>query len=248
MRLKIIALIIITLLITTLPEIASSISGLKFPDKEETVMQIGHSNGSVGTRISRVYDKGSTYAIKTIEEDGSTSKMVLEKWTLRPLSYKQTDRSGKTIQFTKYYKNNKMYLAIPESDISKMVSIPDNAYDMHSLYYVFRRFPFDKDEININLVMHDPGNIRNTKMYVKNLGIEEVKALSGTFKCYKLEMGCANPIERVFWPHQYYFWFTQEAPHYFVKFEGRDTDLSVVTNELMSYKVGKEYLVKIPAQ
>ncbi len=247
MKLKISLIMVLALIITNLPVIASSFSQINFQNKEEMFLQISHSGGSVGTRISTIYDKGKSYTIKTVEEDGSVTKLALDKVTLKPLSFKQTDKKGKTVQYTKYYNNNEMYLAIPAEELEKMINIPDNAYDMHSLNYVFRSFPFEKENIDINLVMHDPGNIRNVRMSVKNLGIEKVKVLSGEFECYKLEMGCANAIERLFWPHKYYFWYTAKAPHYFVKFEGRDIDMSIVTNELLSYKVGKEFLVRIPS-
>ena len=250
MKLKSILIIILTLTIIILPEIALSLSNplskIRFPNEEETTMQVYRSNGKIGTRRSKVFDRGSSYLIRTIEEDGSTSKMFIDKKTLKPLVFYDTDPEGKTIRYAKFYKNNKMYLAFPEDGIEKTVNIPENAYDMQSLYYVFRAFPFEKDEINVNLVMHDPGNIRNVGMTVKKVAVEEIEVASGKFVCYKLEMGCSNIIERVFWPHKYYFWYTVAKPHHFVKFAGKEADLTVVTNELLSYKVGKRYVVKVP--
>jgi hypothetical protein len=112
---------------------------------------------------------------------------------------------------------------------------------MVSLFYLLRCFPFKSAEkITFDIVMHDPDNVRAVKMYIKYLGEEDVKVKAGKFHCYKLEMGCEKMIENLVWPYKYYFWFTSDAPHHFVKYQGREPDLSILTNELESYRAGKK--------
>ena len=136
-------------------------------------------------------------------------------------------------------------MKIPARNLNKEAKLPSTYYDSYTLFYAFRKFPFGKkDSIVINLAYHDPGNIRVVKMAVKFKGVETIKISSGKFTCYKLELGTVNAMDVAIWPYRYYFWFTTDANHHFVKFQGRERDASVIFSELAAYKIGKKFIVK----
>lgn len=214
-----------------------------FP-KDETVIFNNFTPNEKPAKVINTYSKsGKNFVIKQMEENGNVTKIVIDK-NFIPISYKKVNRSGEMLEFAAYSKG-KLTISIPAKRVNKSVSLPSTYYDSFTLNYALRKFKFGKtDSIYINLAYHDPGNTRVVKMQVKNKGIETVKIKSGSFKCYKLEMGTCNPLDVAIWPYKYYFWFTTDANHFFVKFQGRQRDSSSITSELAIYKVGKKYIVK----
>lgn len=214
-----------------------------FP-KDETVVFENKSPGKQSSTVSNTYYKsGNNFVIKVAEQDGSITKITVDK-NFIPKNYKKIGKSGSTLEYANYAKG-KLNIKIPARNINKTVKLPDKYYDPYTLYYVFRKFPFGKkDSVIIYLVYHDPGNIRVVKMQVKYKGKETVKIKSGKFECYRLELGTVNPLDVAIWPYKYNFWFTTDQNRHFVKFSGREKDASLITSELATYKVGNKYVVK----
>ena len=222
---------------------AYELYSIDFP-KDEVVIFLNHmANGETAQVFNTHYKWNNDYVIKAVEENGNVIKIVVNKYFI-PKIYKKVSKSGKVLEYTSYDKGE-LTVSIPHKRIKKAVELPSTYYDPYTLFYAFRKFPFGKkDKININLAYHDPGNIRVVQMYVKNLGTETVKIGAGKFKCYKLEMGTVKRADTVIWPYKYYFWFTADSRHHFVKFQGREKDASIIISELAIYKVGKKFIVK----
>jgi hypothetical protein len=103
---------------------------------------------------------------------------------------------------------------------------PDG-YDGIALSFSLRGFPFGKqEEVELRLTPpFRPGMPRWAwkmwKSYARLLGEEEVTVPAGTFDCYKLEVGASGGLIRRF-TSEYYFWYTKEPPHYFVKYQDKE--------------------------
>lgn len=235
------SLIFFILLAFSSPCSASLFYDIKFSNGEETVINNFMGNGDIAQTANMIQDKGSTYLISILEENGDITKISLKREGLIPLFNKKVSKDGKLKKFVEYQSNGEITVSMPDKKIKKVFKLKEQGYDMVSLFYLFRGFPFKRvDKIVFDLVMHDPDNIRVVKMYVKYLGEEDVKVLAGTFHCYKLEMGCERVVENLVWPYKYYFWFTTDDNRHFVKYQGREMNLSILTNELESYRAGKK--------
>lgn len=218
-------------------------SAFLFPKDETVVFENYSGTGNPAMVTNTYYRSGSNYIIKITEANGNVAKITVNK-NFAPLSYKKVNKNGAILEFAAYSKD-KLNISIPARNIKKTVKLPSTYYDPYTLYYIFRKFPYaKKDNIYMNIAYHDPGNIRVVKMYVKNKGVETVKIKAGKFTCYKLEMGTVNPLDVAVWPYKYYFWFTTDSNHHFVKFQGRDRDSSILNSELATYKIGSKYVVK----
>jgi|GEM_PF-1911603 len=222
---------------------AYELYSVSFPKNEVVVFENHMANGKVSQVLNTYYKQKSDYVIKAVEENGNVIKIVVDK-NFIPKVYKKQSKSGKILEYASY-SNGKMKISIPSKKMDKTVSLPSKYYDAYTLFYAFRKFPFGKkDKIEIDLAYHDPGNTRVVRMYVENKGIETVKIGAGKFKCYKLEMGTTKALDRAVWPYKYYFWFSTDSRHHFVKFQGRERDASIITSELAIYKVDGKFLVK----
>lgn len=218
---------------------------IQFPNGEETIIRNFMGNGGTAKTVNKVEDRGSTYLISILEENGDITKILLKKEDLTPILNKTVSKDGKIKKYVNYLSGGKVDVAIPNKKIRKVLKVKNAGYDRFSLFYLFRGFPFGtEDKIIFDIVMHDPDNIRVVKMYVKYLGEEEIEVLAGKFRCYKLEMGCARVVDNLIWPYKYYFWFTTDSFHHFVKYQGREMDLSILTNELESYRIGDKIHIK----
>jgi len=225
---------------------AYELYSINFPKDEVVVFENHTADGDTAKVISTYYKQGSDYVIKQTEENGNVIKTVVNKFFI-PKVYKKTSKSGKILEYAGYNsKTGKLSVSIPSKRVEKTVSLPSgDYYDSFTLFYALRRFPFGKkDKIKINVAYHDPGNTRSARMYVKNCGKETVEIDAGKFECYKLEMGTDKAVDRAVWPYKYYFWFSADSRHHFVKFQGRERDASVITSELAIYKIGKKYIVR----
>jgi hypothetical protein len=222
---------------------AYELYSIGFPKDEVVVFENHMANGKTAKVISTYYKQKKDYVIKQVEENGNVIKTVVNKYFI-PKVYKKTSKKGKILEYASYG-SGKLKVSIPGKRVDKSVKIPSTYYDTYTLFYALRKFPFGKkDKINLNVAYHDPGNIRAVEMEIKNKGTETVNIDSGTFKCYKLEMRAKKAVERAIWPYKYYFWFTTDSKHHFVKFQGRERDASIITSELAIYKVGGKYIVK----
>jgi len=76
----------------------------------------------------------------TVYECGD--KMVLRGDDFRPISVHIVDEQGRA-QIAIDYTNQKAHVVIPIEKIDKWIEVPDDAYDMLTLFYVLRGFPYE---------------------------------------------------------------------------------------------------------
>ena len=101
-----------------------------------------------------------------------------------------------------------------------------DGYNGISLPFSLRGFPFGKrEEVELRATPSFSYRVpmwawRMWKSYTKVLGEERITVPAGTFDCYKLETGASGGlIKRI--TSKYYFWYTKEPPHCFVKFQDK---------------------------
>jgi len=156
-------------------------------------------------------------------------KIVIKGDDFRPISVHIADEQGST-QIAIDYINRKAHVVIPIEKIDKWIEVPDDAYDMLTLFYVLRGFPYEREKkIKFPLVMPKP---RVVKVSLEQVSKESVTVRAGTFLCYKLQMKLAGILGR-FYRKKWYFWFSVEKPHHFVKYEPPTGEII----ELVGYEV-----------
>ena len=99
-----------------------------------------------------------------------------------------------------------------------------NGYNGITLPFSLRGFPFGRqEEVELRITPPFKPSLptwtwKMWKSRVSSLGIERVTVPAGTFDCHKLEIEASSGLIRRF-TSKYYTWFTEEPPHYFVKYQ-----------------------------
>jgi hypothetical protein len=201
----------------------SLISNPGVPDIEKITYGV-EDNGNLRTWTDTVrkVNKNNT----TVYEWGD--KIILRGDDFRPISVHIADEQGRT-QIAIDYTDQKAHVVIPIEKIDKWIEVPNDAYDMLTLFYALRGFPYEQKKIKFSLVIPKP---RVVKVSLELIGKENVTVRAGTFLCYKLQMKLAGILGR-FYRKNWYFWFTVENSHHFVKYEPPTGEVI----ELVSYEV-----------
>jgi len=175
-----------------------------------------------------------TDTVRKVNKNNTTvyewgNKIILRGEDFRPITVRLADETGET-QIAIDYIDQKAHFVIPIEKIDEWIKVPDDAYDMLTLFYVLRGFPYErKKKIKFPLVMPKP---RVMKVSLEVVNKENVTVRAGTFLCYKLQMYLAGILGR-FYRKKWYFWFTVAKPHHFVKYEPPTGE----TIELVDYEV-----------
>ena len=241
------------LLITILPENEAFCSVLKdpgIPDGEQIVWRVIKKDGEVSLAIVtwHIKDRDGKPVYEITEDAGERKqgKYIIDRSDLRLIwahVVRETDE-GKS-EATLEVRGNRQYLVHNHDNKSKDKEIdrePDG-YNGMSLGFCLRGFPFDSQtEVRLKLTPPFRPGIpfwawKMWKSYVKLLGEEKVTVPAGTFDCYKLEVAASGGLIRRF-TSEYYFWFTQELPHRFVKYQ--DDDGKAITELMEIRSTGEE--------
>jgi hypothetical protein len=242
------------LFITVLLETEVSCSVLKdpgVPDGEQIVWRITKEKDDgilFGTITWHIKDRDGKPVYEIIEDGGERkqAKYIIDKSDLR-LIWAHVIREGKdgrseaTIEVT----GDRQCLVHNHNNKSKDKKIdhePDG-YNGMVLGFCLRGFPFESQtEVDLKLTPPFRPEIplwawKMWKSYVKLLGEEKVTVPAGTFDCYKLEVAASGGLIRRF-TSEYYFWFTKEPPHRFVKYQ--DDDGKAITELMEICSTGTE--------
>jgi hypothetical protein len=175
-------------------------------------------------------DGKTVYEITTDTGETKQAKYIVDKSDLRLLwcNVVRNDEDGR-FEVTIDVKGKHQYLAydFKGKSKSKKIDHDPNGYNGMIMGFCLRGFPFsDRQELKLKMTPpFRPGMpLWAWKMWkgrVKLLGTEEVTVSAGTFDCYKLEVGASGGLIKMF-SDKYYFWFTREPPHRFVKYESED--------------------------
>lgn len=163
-----------------------------------------------------------------------------------PLSSKTVikDLSGNVIMIDEKTFNHQRDTAIfAREDLNlnkydrKQYDITPDTLIVEGITYALRTLPFGTDKsVKAKILSNEP-QIYNVEF--KERGIEKIQTDKGEVECYKVEivpkLGVLN-VFKVLFPKTY-FWFTVEAPHKWVRYEGLENGIDTpaiimnVTNE-----------------
>ncbi len=149
------------------------------------------------------------------------AKVRAEDW--HPLAVESFGSNGKRL-WQIVYEDNRVFFDIPERKLQKTMDLKGECYDVNTLFYLFRAFPFEKKKmVEFNLVMdgRGGGSAGIFKMYLQELGREEVAISGTTYDCFKLEMGVRGVPAVFAGKYKVYFWYTATEPRYLVKYEDK---------------------------
>ncbi len=243
-----------SLLITILLETGASCSVLKdpgVPDGEQIVWRVTKEKDdgiSFATITWHIENRDGKPVYEVTEDAGERkqAKYIIDKSDLRLIwahVVRETD-DGKS-EATIEVRGDRQYLVHNYDSKSKDKKIDHelDGYNGMSLGFCLRGFPF-KSETEVRLKLTPPFRPgiplwawKMWKSYVKLLGEEKVTVPAGTFDCYKLEVAASGGLIRRF-TSEYYFWFTKEPPHRFVRYQ--DDDGKAITELMEIRSTGEE--------
>jgi uncharacterized protein DUF3108 len=154
-------------------------------------------------------------------------------WTsgdaFRPLRTERTvaDPAGKPlVRELKSFNFDKGTVEIERDDLStgqksrRSLKIPADTLSVDGIAAALRSLPFERSRpVELHLLSNEP---RLYEVSLEVRGRERVQTPGGQFECYKVEIVPALGVLKLFGflvPNAY-FWFTVDAPHYWVRYEG----------------------------
>ncbi|MEX0999253.1 MAG: hypothetical protein WD000_04765 [Thermodesulfobacteriota bacterium] len=135
--------------------------------------------------------------------------------------------SGYVAMIDKKKFNHKKDTAVFEREDLQLDSYKRTHYDITSdtlivegIVYALRTLPFGTNNIVKAKILSNEPELYNVEFQQR--GIEKIKTVDGEIECYKVEvvpkLGVLGVL-KVFFPKTY-FWFTVDAPHKWVRYEG----------------------------
>ncbi|MGE5549690.1 MAG: hypothetical protein ACM3ZC_04055 [Bacteroidota bacterium] len=223
--------------------------GFRAIDLGELQLRYRSETGDAGaatytdTVTRAVSASGEVYRIELAEDTGKRTVALMQAGTLAPVRTEIIGADGHR-EVLLEYANGEALVDLPRRGVKRPVKAGAGYYDCSTLFHLFRAFPFgDGIEIRFNLVMDGRGGspIGAFGMYVREIGREEIRTPAGAFASHKLEMGVASMPSLFAGKYKYFFWHTQEKPHYLVqyvdKFPGGRVELIAVCEPGRSYRV-----------
>jgi hypothetical protein len=182
------------------------------------------------------------YEITTDAGERKKGIYILDKSDLRLISthvIEQTADGKFELDIT--VKNGRQYMVSEFKNKTKDKDIehPADGYNGVTMPFYLRGFPFGKkNEVNpqITVPVLPDKPLWVWKMWssnVKFMGEERVTVPAGTFDCYKLEVSAGSWVIRRL-TSKYYFWYTKEPPHRFVKFQDEEGENRTELMEILS--------------
>jgi uncharacterized protein DUF3108 len=154
-------------------------------------------------------------------------------WTsgdaFRPLRTERTvtDMAGKPLlRELKSFNFDKGTVDMERDDLStgrksrRSLKIPADTLSVDGIAAALRSLPFERSTpVELHLLSNEP-RLYDVRLEVR--GRERVRTPAGEFQCYKVELVPGLGVLKLFGfliPNAY-FWFTVDAPHYWVRYEG----------------------------
>ncbi len=203
------------------------------PDGEQIVWRVTTRDrepifSTVTWRVSDI-DGKPVYEITTDSGRRKQAKYVIDKCDLRLvysliLRHTEEGESEVTIEV----RDGHQYLVhdFRNKRQDKRIKHHPDGYNGMILAFSLRGFPFGRqDKVRLRVTPpFKPGTPlwiwKMWKSYARFLGEERISVPAGTFDCYKLEVRASGRLMKRF-TSQYYFWFTAEPPHCFVKYQDK---------------------------
>jgi hypothetical protein len=165
----------------------------------------------------------------------------------RPLRTERTvtDMTGKPLlRETKSFNFEQGTVDIERNDLStgqksrRSLKIPDDTLSVDGIAAALRSLPFERSRpVDLHLLSNEP-KLYEVRLEVR--GRERVRTPAGPLECYKVEIVPSLGVLKLFGfmvPNAY-FWFTVDAPHYWVRYEGPENGRGTpqVVMELASFE------------
>lgn len=184
----------------------------------------GIPNGETITYVSRTGDDTTTVVEEvTIKKDGEKNLYEITSTS------KRLDRKiqllKENMSIVSIHTVRKFQAVTLDSTLKVIEEKPDldsgetKLADFSVLTYILRGFPFDKLE-TLKIGYYGEQKKNSYSMRVNCKGKEKIKVQSGVIDCYKLEFSM-DGFWGTFLPKMN-AWYTIEAPHYLVYYEGPD--------------------------
>ncbi len=174
-------------------------------------------------RLIKTNIMGETYyKIYTHSSEGFKRIELLNK-DLITAKFLQIDNGIIERKFEIY--NNKIHLIVPSENINKSIKINEPVYDIKSLQYVLRGYPWDKSYVKFNIILN---NGRIVRMRAKNLGIYKIKIPAGKFTAYKILVEPLSPLVKLLYRTKVYLYFYTKSSFPYLKYEDSDGNIDEV--------------------
>ncbi len=121
--------------------------------------------------------------------------------------------------------NKKIHLIVPPENINKSIKINKTVYDIKSLQYVLRGYPWDKSCVKFNIILN---NGRIVRVCGRNLGIYKIKIPAGKFPAYKILIEPSSSFIKLVYRTKVYLYFSTKSPFPFLKYEDSNGDIDEV--------------------
>lgn len=182
--------------------------------------------------ISQINEDG--VELNRIEEtDESNGKMLAmvraDDW--KPVRVETFSLQGEPIVRLEYA-GEEVFIEKHGPKGKKALKIRDKSYDMNTLNFVFRAFPFDqKEQVDFDVVMDGRYGtpVGVFSMVLRAKGRERIQTPAGSFECYRLELGVGGAMAIFAAKYKYDFWYTVDEPRFLVKYEDREGNLVELT-------------------
>lgn len=148
---------------------------------------------------------------------------LLRAGDLRPLRVEMLAEGGSPGGAIEYGADS---VCLDWSGKEQRVKIKGVCYDCNTLFQLFRAFPFGRREEIVVPIFMDGQNGRPIgiyQLYARELAREMLTVPAGVFEAYKLEMGVPGVAGFFAAKYKYYFWYTADKPHYFLKYYEKST-------------------------
>ena len=212
----------------------SVLSDPGIPDGEQIIWRWTSEDADpiLSTVTWRVKERNgrSVYEITTDSGEQKQGKYVIDKSDLRLvwLNIVEMTEKGKS-EITIDVRNNRECLIhdLEGKRKDKEIDGCPDGYNGIILPFSLRGYPFGRRrEVELRITPPFQSGTpmwawRMWKSYAKLLAEEKVTVPAGTFDCYKLEVAASGGLIRKV-TSEYYFWYTKEHPHYFVKYQDKD--------------------------
>jgi hypothetical protein len=222
----------------------TSIKGGRLRWKSEWTMEREVGQGQPTVRFT---EKGSgQYSGFKQEVRWSTETRWTSGEAFRPLSSERTvtDVAGKLLlKERKSFDFDKGTVVIENEDSTghtsrRSLNIPADTLAVDGIAGALRSLPFERSRpVEVHLLSNEP-RLYDVSFEVR--GRERVRTPAGQFECYKVEIHPGLGVLKLFGflvPNAY-FWFTVDAPHYWVRYEGPENGRGTpqVVMELASFE------------
>ncbi len=210
-------------------------AGFKPVFSDETLVYQTSDGKSIIMVIIRKISENGEKLLRVEEINKKTGEKTLisaRADDLRPRSVQIYSGNSENVLHIRYSSNTAVF-ELPDHKSQKTIKLKNSFYDMHTITYLFRGYPFGSGtRVNFSIVTDGSKNgpSGSFEMYVQETGMEKVEVPAGIFECWKLEMGIGGIAGTFAAGYRFYFWYTTDTSHRMVKYEDNNGIITMLKN------------------